>query len=229
MGESKAIWSLTSLLIICSSSEFINAKDVPQVIASCFKYPFSKPGVNPLGGHIQGPETPSKRNVVLVGHDVGADINFLRNMGYNVYNLPNLLELADTAAMFRYLKREANPRTLAVVLAELGLTGWNLHNAGNDAMYTLQAMIGIAFRHLDEKHKHQEEKERERKARIEEYGSFNYSEIYINFHLASSEKLPSLLSTKRKVGAPMARGATVVIQFHLLSRLTSRRNLLTAQ
>lgn len=68
--------------------------------------------------------------------------------------------------MWRYLKREPNPRNLAAILAELGITGWNLHNAGNDATYTLQAMIGIAIQHILDKEKKREDREQEKKARI---------------------------------------------------------------
>jgi DNA polymerase III alpha subunit (gram-positive type) len=104
----------------------------------------------------------------LVGHDIGADISFLQTIGYDVHNLSNLLETADTAYMWRYLKRESNPRNLGSILAELGIIGWNLHNAGNDAVYTLQAMIAIAIKHLDEKCKTKEVREQEKKARISE-------------------------------------------------------------
>ncbi len=70
--------------------------------------------------------------------------------------------------MWRYLKRESNPRSLGSILAELGIIGWNLHNAGNDAVYTLQAMIAIAIKHIDEKNKVKEVREQEKKARISE-------------------------------------------------------------
>lgn len=70
--------------------------------------------------------------------------------------------------MWRYLKREANPRNLGSILAELGITGWNLHNAGNDAVYTLQAMVAIAIKHIEEKNKDKDVKEQEKKARISE-------------------------------------------------------------
>ncbi len=105
----------------------------------------------------------------MVGHDVVADINYLRTLGYDVTNLSTLQETADTAVMWRYLKREINPRNLGAILAELGIVGWNLHNAGNDAVYTLQAMIAIAFKHLDEKEMGPDAKEKEKKARISEY------------------------------------------------------------
>jgi len=104
----------------------------------------------------------------LVGHDIGADINFLQTIGYDVHNLSNLLETVDTVFMWRYLKRESNPRNLGSILAELGIIGWNLHNAGNDAVYTLQAMIAIAIKHLDEKQNAKEVREQEKKARISE-------------------------------------------------------------
>ncbi|KAH7360579.1 hypothetical protein BKA65DRAFT_188777 [Rhexocercosporidium sp. MPI-PUGE-AT-0058] len=144
-------------------SEFINLKDAPHIISTCFKPPFSGPGQLNVENDGQ-----SKRNIILVGHDVGADINFLQSIGYDVLNLSNLLEQADTAIMWRYLKREANPRNLGSILADLGIIGWNLHNAGNDAVYTLQAMIGIAIKHIEEKQKKREVKDLEKKIRISE-------------------------------------------------------------
>jgi hypothetical protein len=79
-----------------------------------------------------------------------------------------LQEFADTADMHRYLRRLDSPRNLACVLSELGLIGWNLHNAGNDAVYTLQAMIGIAIEHLKAKRKDKETLVQEKQARLEE-------------------------------------------------------------
>jgi hypothetical protein len=70
--------------------------------------------------------------------------------------------------MWQYLKRDSNPRNLGSILAELGIIGWNLHNAGNDATYTLQAMIAIAVKHIDERRKRREIKDQETKARIAE-------------------------------------------------------------
>jgi len=146
--------------ILDSTSEFISLKDAPRVVASCFKHPFSKPG-----GETEPEE---KRSIVLVGHDLGMDISYLKKLGYDVYNLSNLLECADTANMWKYMTREYNPRKLAMILAELRLIGWNLHNAGNDAVYTLWAMIGISIKHLKEYAKQNEEKEAEKQKRIRE-------------------------------------------------------------
>jgi DNA polymerase III alpha subunit (gram-positive type) len=110
-------------------------------------------------------EEGQKRNIVLVGHDVQADIRFLTTIGYDISTLSNLVEIADTSSMWRYLKEENNPRNLATILAELGIIAWNLHNAGNDAVYTLQALISIAIKALtEESEKIGMEKEKENRA-----------------------------------------------------------------
>jgi hypothetical protein len=78
------------------------------------------------------------------------------------------LETADTTCMWRYLRRETNPRSLGSILAELGIIGWNLHNAGNDAVYTLQAMVAIAIKHIEENNKAKEVREQAKQTRIAE-------------------------------------------------------------
>lgn len=131
------------------------------MIGTCFKYPFSSTSPS-------AELADKKRNIILVGHDVDADIRFLRKIGYEINNL-QLHEACDTTTMWKALKREINPRSLAGILAELGITGWNLHNAGNDAVYTLQAMLGIACKHLVERNKERAEKDKLKRDRISEY------------------------------------------------------------
>lgn len=109
-----------------------------------------------------------KRTIILVGHDLDADINFLQTIGYNLHNLSTLTEAVDTSSMWRYLKQEANPRNLASILAELDIVAWNLHNAGNDAAYTLQAMLAIAIKDLVDKQKQKEAKDQEEHATVNE-------------------------------------------------------------
>ncbi|CCU80344.1 QDE-2 interacting protein [Blumeria hordei DH14] len=127
-------------------SEFISLKDAPQVVSSCFKHPFSKIEEIPEDDH-------TRRKIVLVGHDVSSDVVYLRKLGYDVFNLSNLEELIDTAEMNRYLTRQLNPQNLGAALYGLGITAWNLHNAGNDAVYTLQAMIALAIKQVTEREK----------------------------------------------------------------------------
>ncbi|KAB8296896.1 hypothetical protein EYC80_002305 [Monilinia laxa] len=141
-------------------SEIISIDDAPHVVGTCFKYPFSSPSPSAKLAN-------TKRNIILVGHDVDADIRFLRQIGYEINNL-KLHEGCDTTLMWRALKREVNPRSLATILAEIGISGWNLHNAGNDAVYTLQAMLGIACKHLADRKHAQNEKDKLKKDRISE-------------------------------------------------------------
>lgn len=125
-------------------SEWISVKEAPQVVASCFRHPFSAPGqyhpypadIHMVGRNGSGSqylppirENEPKRNIILAGHDIKSDIDYLRSIGYDVTNLSNLLEAIDTVDLFRAMKHEQNPTNLGSVLLDLGLTGWNLHNA----------------------------------------------------------------------------------------------------
>ena len=78
------------------TSEWISIKDAPQVVASCFKHPYSAPdlldqladnttdepsqtpsrpdGTYSLPNPTSGNDNASKRNIILVGHDIKADI-----------------------------------------------------------------------------------------------------------------------------------------------------------
>ena len=140
-------------------SEWISIKEAPQVIASCFKPPFSAPGqytpypnnmyeVPRFGSKIRSlvnDDPTNKRNIVLLGHETRSDIQYLHRVGYDVGNLANVIEAMDTINLFRALKHEQNPRSLGAALLDLEIIGWNLHNAGNDAAYTTQALIRICI------------------------------------------------------------------------------------
>ncbi|TKA69538.1 hypothetical protein B0A49_09762 [Cryomyces minteri] len=144
-------------------SEFVAQRDTPSKIAECFRPPYSR-DIAPSTREVRSTkleagtpvksqdrmtapsEQPERRRVILLGHDVGQDISYLRSMGYNPLNLDNLLELLDTASMFRAMTREPSPRSLTHILYTFEIAGWNLHNAGNDAAYTMHAFLGIALR-----------------------------------------------------------------------------------
>ncbi|GAB7355855.1 hypothetical protein MBLNU459_g6515t2 [Dothideomycetes sp. NU459] len=124
-------------------SEIVAYTDSQKAVADCFKEPFSKP-VHVDVSRTYGFE--QKRNIIFLGHDTMQDVNYLRKLGYDPTNLPNLAEFLDTKAMYQSYSREVNPRSLGHILYELDLEGWSLHNAGNDAVYTVQAMLGICVR-----------------------------------------------------------------------------------
>lgn len=136
-------------------SEFIGLAEAPAVVATCFRTPFSGTGAyraddpSPLRAAVHNPQPPSqpeKRNIILLGHDTNTDVRYLQALGYNPLNLSTLVETLDTVVLHRVYKRDAQPASLARILYEFDITGWHLHNAGNDAYYTMQAMIGIAVR-----------------------------------------------------------------------------------
>ena len=85
-----------------------------------------------LPGSLGENDTASMRNIILVGHDIKADIEFLRSIGYELGNVSSILEAIDTADIFRALKHEQQPRSLGGILLDLELVGWNLHNAVSD-------------------------------------------------------------------------------------------------
>ena len=174
------------------TSEWVSKADAPKIVASCFRPPFAvnpknpeanlrfvavdHPQAGPFRPNDSAPSAPDiaqpndtypKRNIILVGHDIKSDIEYLRDVGYDVSNLSNLLEAIDTADIYRAFKQEQNPRNLGQVLLELGLTGWNLHNAGNDAAYTLQALLGITFTSLASRYTRQRNALASQTARLE--------------------------------------------------------------
>lgn len=119
-------------------SEWVSFKDAPQVIASCFCPPYSRPEIlaeAPTSSYDEAPTAITderdnqKRRLILVGHDITMDINYLRKLGYEVSNISNVIESLDTANLYRAWKHEQNPSKLGVTLVDLELTGWNLHNA----------------------------------------------------------------------------------------------------
>lgn len=102
-------------------------------------------------------------NVILVGHDLNADLQYLSTLKSKVFHQPpatvspqpleaedclrqRILETLDTARLYQAWKCETNITTLAKVLSAVERPAWQLHNAGNDARYTLEAMIGILIR-----------------------------------------------------------------------------------
>ncbi|KAL2359200.1 hypothetical protein RJZ56_007960 [Blastomyces dermatitidis] len=104
------------------------------------------------------------RNLIFVGHNAETDIAYLRKLGCKSFiklstttadtprppdnntELPNFIDTLDTSILFRVLMRQTEPTSLGKILVDLGITGWNLHNGGNDARYTMEAMIGITLK-----------------------------------------------------------------------------------
>lgn len=70
--------------------------------------------------------------------------------------------------MYRSLRRDINATSLGRCLADLGIAGWDLHNAANDAVYTLQIMVIIAVKALADKQETREKEKESTKKKIQE-------------------------------------------------------------
>jgi hypothetical protein len=88
------------------------------------------------------------RPVVLVFHESSADIKYLKHLSYHVEAARNVIDVADTREMHQYVLRSNDSASLASVLSYLDIPYRYLHNAGNDAVYTLQAMVGLAVKRM---------------------------------------------------------------------------------
>lgn len=86
-----------------------------------------------------------QRNIVIVGHDVKQDIAYFTELGLDLRFLGGLAEPVDTQDIHQAWRGSTNGRSLGAVLNDLDIAHKHLHNAGNDAHYTLCAMLGIAL------------------------------------------------------------------------------------
>lgn len=82
--------------------------------------------------------------MVFVAHDTKQDIKLLHKIGVDVSTLPGMVGEVDTAVLHQAWRSSDNSRSLGSVLGDLCMAHQHLHNAGNDAVYTLRAMIGLA-------------------------------------------------------------------------------------
>ena len=134
------------------TTEFRPLRGLPAVLAEAFTPP-------PLSTHTT-PEGKKRRRVIaFVGHDAGTDIKYLSDCkfdsriavretlqrldeeaGYEA-GAAREMDVFDTAEMYRAITGEMNTKGLGKMLVELGLEPWNLHNAGNDAAFTLRAFV----------------------------------------------------------------------------------------
>jgi hypothetical protein len=60
--------------------------------------------------------------------------------------LNSIKQAFDTASLYQVLKQDQNPRGLSSLLYDLDIRGFFLHNGGNDARYTLDALIAMIIK-----------------------------------------------------------------------------------
>lgn len=145
-------------------SEWVSLKNMPSVLTQCFHEPFSRPAT--------GSSTPQKssegssqqrRNVVLLGHDIEQDIQYCHKLGFSVLGRGNMLATLDTRAMYQAYTRDKSPRGLGGIMYDFDFAAWHLHNAGNDAVYTIWAMLATCVSDAGERGTAESEKKHEDK------------------------------------------------------------------
>ncbi|OAL44821.1 hypothetical protein IQ07DRAFT_649015 [Pyrenochaeta sp. DS3sAY3a] len=125
------------------SSTLVALRDAPSHIAACFRPPF---GATPSDGADSMPPSGEARKIVLLGHDTASDIRYLKTIDYDPLKDENVIEVQDTAAIYQAWRLETQPTSLGRILADFGIPGSYLHNAGNDAVYTLQVLLAVCVR-----------------------------------------------------------------------------------
>lgn len=129
------------------TSEFVGLNSIASELTKCFHHPFSGPEPT----HTEAREAQDKRSLILLGHATNEDIQYLSKLGFSVLNRGNLLEVMDTAAMYRSYTQSPNSGSLGSIVSNFEFTPWNLHNAGNDAVYTVWAMLAICVAEATER------------------------------------------------------------------------------
>ena len=132
-------------------SEWIYKRDVISVLEGCF---------NPFR-----PSYSSRTcKAILVGHDVAGDLKYLTELGFDATRM--IADCIDTSDLYKASRRDGRQSALGTLLLHYGIAAKHLHNAGNDATYTLRVMVAIALDESQNK-KNAEEWEIEKSNRIE--------------------------------------------------------------
>ena len=113
-------------------SVIISIIDLPKIFQELFNTSFH------FGKQISGN---GPRKIVMVGHNLKSDLDYLRS---NKVSIPEELIECDTARMYCALENNPVQRKLEDLCRALGINCAKLHNAGNDAQYTLQAFEILA-------------------------------------------------------------------------------------
>jgi len=122
-------------------STWINLKDASKILRRVFACPSR---LQDAGQFDVAQSQDECRNVVFVGHDAGSDSKFLEQVGFSLAADAKIARIVDTQRVCGGSKK--NQIGLRPLLLSLGIEPTNLHNAGNDAVYTLQALITMALK-----------------------------------------------------------------------------------
>ena len=159
-------------------SEWYSKEDAANVVDDCFEHPFSKgfecaapisfvcgssPNTSSIPTHLTKDqkdldEAPT-RNVILLGHSVSGDVDYLRSLGSSIFGdgpsgtdkeevmvrkrrvIPTIRETLDTNTIYKAIHHVRDVKSLSGICQEYDVDALFTHNAGNDARYTMEAFV----------------------------------------------------------------------------------------
>ena len=141
------------------------------------------------------------RNILIVGHAIAGDLDFLRDIGSKIFSssrttspitamdmpetgeghtnvLASILEALDTGSLYRTLKKETQIRNLGLILKDLDRLCHFMHNGGNDARYTLEALVAMTVKaRLEDDEEQQKNQATMEQARANEWGDEHVAKV----------------------------------------------------
>ncbi|KAK3614368.1 hypothetical protein LTR22_027807 [Elasticomyces elasticus] len=127
-GSYAVLWTFSF-----GSSTWVKLADIPRIMNRIFRDPTKVEHRARFDIDVIDAE----RKIVLVGHGLGSDIRYLQNLGIKTSMVPSIINQADT----QKLASSGTLVGLAKLLVAVGIESVNLHNAGNDAVYTLRPFL----------------------------------------------------------------------------------------
>ncbi|KAK6420840.1 hypothetical protein LTR95_016892 [Oleoguttula sp. CCFEE 5521] len=123
-------------------STFVPLTDVGRILSRIFASPgdlYSTPDLT-----ISIPATAAP-DIILVGHALGNDTKYLSSLGCSLNNIVARIDTQKICGVGKH-----SQPGLAKLLRALGIEAKGLHNAGNDAAFTMMAMLSVAVREYHE-------------------------------------------------------------------------------
>lgn len=113
----------------------IKLEDASWILGRIFKDPSRMKEACDISAEVED----ALPSIILVGHGLQNDTEYMNRLNFSPRRVAGQI---DTQKLVRISKSQ--PPGLTKLLSALSIDAKNLHNAGNDAAYTLQALVGVA-------------------------------------------------------------------------------------
>ncbi|KAH9218292.1 hypothetical protein DL95DRAFT_444268 [Leptodontidium sp. 2 PMI_412] len=98
---------------------------------------------------LEGESPKPIRDLILVGHGLGFENKVLKGLGLDLNLAPSVIEIFDTEFLGYEVFDKTFKCSLSNVVRKTGISGGFFHNAGNDANFSLRAMLLLACHRYD--------------------------------------------------------------------------------